>query len=448
MEILQIKKIADEEMQLCCVYNDKGRAIGVKDEAICVFIKQDYYIFILSGIPFIYDAGKYIADVSGALTKTIIKSYIEFELIKSTTINRIYNLLIADYELQCCEDMLNRYPDNWIPFEDCLYSVLDDMENEYKPEYRVINKIPYKYADVKQAIDGEELESFFRYALSTEDRQTILEFFGYCMTKNKGFQKFLLLKGSRGTGKSVLLSLLEKIVGRENISNVPLQNLEEKFHSIQLLHKLVNICCDISALPLKSTNSIKLITGGDTLTDSYKGRDLVTFSPYAKLVFSCNAIPLILDGDSSNAFYQRIILVSMDNAPDKPDRALKDKLEKEILYLMNLSVKAYKDALERGYIYESENTKNMISELYSDSDSLQAFLDNCTLAEKNERISKSLLYQEYLTFCDTEGREPLAKHSFNRRMRTKGFVEYKSGVDSWRGLTLIDWNNQNPFSKE
>ena len=224
---MQIKKISNEEMQLCCIYNDKGRAVGVKDEAVCVFIKTDYHIFILSGIPFIYDAGKYIADVSGALTKTIIKNYIEFELIKSTTINRIYNLLIADYELQACEDMLNRYPDNWIPFDDCLYSVLDGVENEYKPEYRVINKIPYKYADVKQAIDGEELESFFRYALSTEDRQTILEFFGYCMTKNRGFQKLLLLKGSRGTGKSVLLSLLEKIVGRENISNVPLQNLED-----------------------------------------------------------------------------------------------------------------------------------------------------------------------------------------------------------------------------
>ena len=138
--------------------HDKGRAVGVKDEAVCVFIKTDYHIFILSGIPFIYDAGKYIADVSGALTKTIIKNYIEFELIKSTTINRIYNLLIADYELQACEDMLNRYPDNWIPFDDCLYSVLDGVENEYKPEYRVINKIPYKYADVKQASNGEELE--------------------------------------------------------------------------------------------------------------------------------------------------------------------------------------------------------------------------------------------------------------------------------------------------
>ena len=127
--------------------------------------------------------------------------------------------------------------------------------------------------------------------------QTILEFFGYCMTKNRGFQKLLLLKGSRGTGKSVLLSLLEKIVGRENISNVPLQNLEEKFHSIQLLHKLVNICCDISALPLKSTNSIKLITGGDTLTDSYKGRDLVTFSPYDLIV------NLVCDIVEDNTFF-------------------------------------------------------------------------------------------------------------------------------------------------
>lgn len=445
---MEYVEVSEDIILLCNSYNEKGNAIGVNDYFVVESIKGDYPLFVSGGIIYIYNGKTYECDINGAITKKIIQRYIEKNLLRSTTVNRIYNLFFMDCDLCKSESEINNFPDTWIPFKDYLYSIKDNVIHEYKPDYRVINVIPYEYMKVCLATDGEELESFFKYALCTEDRQTILEFFGYCMTKNRGFQKLLLLKGSRGTGKSVLLSLLEKIVGRENISNVPLQNLEEKFHSIQLLHKLVNICCDISALPLKSTNSIKLITGGDTLTDSYKGRDLVTFSPYAKLVFSCNTIPLILDGDSSNAFYQRIILVSMDNAPDKPDRALKDKLEKEILYLMNLSVKAYKDALERGYIYESENTKNMISELYSDSDSLQAFLDNCTISERNERISKSILYQEYLTFCDTEGREPLAKHSFNRRMRNKGFVEYKSGVDSWRGLTLIDWNNQNPFSKE
>ncbi len=164
---MQIKKISNEEMQLCCIYNDKGRAVGVKDEAVCVFIKADYHIFILSGIPFIYDAGKYIADVSGALTKTIIKNYIEFELIKSTTINRIYNLLMADYELQACEDMLNRYPDNWIPFDDCLYSVLDGVENEYKPEYKVINKMNMfqKQINDMKLLSQKRTAAYYQYSM-------------------------------------------------------------------------------------------------------------------------------------------------------------------------------------------------------------------------------------------------------------------------------------------
>ena len=34
---MQIKKISNEEMQLCCIYNDKGRAVGVKDEAVWGF---------------------------------------------------------------------------------------------------------------------------------------------------------------------------------------------------------------------------------------------------------------------------------------------------------------------------------------------------------------------------------------------------------------------------
>ena len=137
----------------------------------------------------------------------------------------------------------------------------------------------------------------------------------------------------------------------------------------------------------------------------------------------------------------------MDNAPDKPDRELKNKLENEILYLINISIKAYKQALERGYIYESENTKRMVAELYSDSDSLQAFLDECTRAEKNDRVSKSQLYQEYLTFCDVEGREPLQKHSFNRKLRNKGFIEYRYHSECWKDIQLLDWRNANPFTK-
>ena len=152
------------------------------------------------------------------------------------------------------------------------------------------------------------------------------------------FQKFLILKGSRGTGKSVVIHMFEKVIGTGNYSNVPLQKLEEKFYSIQLLGKLLNLCADINASPMKTVNTIKLITGGDSLTDSYKGRDVVTFEPYARLFFSCNAIPLSLD-EKSNALFERIILIEMDNRPEKPDRQLIIKIQNEMPYIIQQGLK-------------------------------------------------------------------------------------------------------------
>ena len=40
------------------------------------------------------------------------------------------------------------------------------------------------------------------------------------------------------------------------------------------------------------------------------------------------------------------------------------------------------------------------------------------------------------------------KQNFNRHLRNKGLVEYKSGVDSWRDISLIDWKGINPFTSK
>lgn len=445
---MEIKEVTELDKLGCHILNDKGNVIGVMDSAIEMDIKMNYSIFVLGGIPYLYDKGVYVADKTSSILKTIIQRYIPINLVKSTTINRIYNLFLMDYDIEVTEQDVNNYPDTWIAFEDCLFDVKTNKTHEYKPEYRVINRISYKYETIRCAEEKGHIDTFLQEAILQEDRQTILEFFGYCLSKNNTLQKMVLLKGGRGTGKSVLLSLLEMAVGRENVSNVPLQSIEEKFHSIQLLHKLVNICADINALPLKTTNSIKLITGGDYITDSYKGKDLVTFKAYCKCIFSCNTIPLILDNDVSNAFYKRLCIIEMNNPPEKPDRELLSKLKEEIPHLINLALKAYKEALERGYLFESENSKELVKELYTDSDSAQAFLESCTKKASGERVSKSELYRQYLDFCKDADRTPLQKQNFNRQLRSKGLIEYKSNVDSWKDICLVDWKNINPFTNK
>lgn len=435
---INITNVEEERREACCIHNSKGEVIGVKDCMVEEIIKYDYPIFILGGIPYLYDRGVFTADKTGALLKSIIKKHLPINQMKSTVINRIYNLFLQDYDIEISEEELNQYPSTCIPFKDCLYDVLTGEIQEYKPEYLVINRIPYNYADVISFKNENGIDRFLEQALLPEDKKTVLEFFGNCLSINNTFQKMIILKGGRGTGKSVLLSLLEMAVGKENIANVPLQNIEEKFHSIQLLHKTVNICADLSALPLKTTNSIKLITGGDYITDSYKGRDLITFKPYCKCIFSCNTIPLVLDNDVSNAFYKRLCIIQMDNAPNKPDRGLLSKLKKEIPRLIYLALEAYKQALERGFLFESENSKRLVKELYADSDSAQDFLDKCTIRQIGASVLKSDLYRRYWTFCAEEDRQPLTKQSFNRRLRSKGLREYRSNGERWKEIQLIN----------
>lgn len=257
-----------------------GKACGVFDYAVQEYIKEHYRMFFLAGTPYFYEGGAYKIDKSGARLKTIIKGFILPRFIKSTTITRIYQLFLQDYELEKNYEEINHFPEHWIPFRDCMYDARTQECFSHNPDYYCINQIPWDFP--KGEFTGKEIEKFLADAMSIEDKKTIFQYLGLCMTR-LNFQKFLILKGSRGTGKSVVIHMFEKVIGSGNYSNVPFQKLEEKFYSIQLLGKLLNLCADINASPMKTVNTIKLITGGDSLTDSYKGRDVVTFEPYSRL---------------------------------------------------------------------------------------------------------------------------------------------------------------------
>lgn len=77
-----------------------GKACGVFDYAVQEYIKEHYRMFFLAGTPYFYEGGAYKIDKSGARLKTIIKGFILPRFIKSTTITRIYQLFLQDYELE------------------------------------------------------------------------------------------------------------------------------------------------------------------------------------------------------------------------------------------------------------------------------------------------------------------------------------------------------------
>ena len=428
----------------------KGKPCGVFDDAILRYIKDNYNLFFLAGTPYHYTDGVYKADFSGAKLKTLIKGLLYAHFIKSTTLTRVFQLFSMDYELEKTYEEINQYPKHWIPFKNCMLDAKTGEVHKHRPEYYCINQIPWDYEPDKEYV-GSETEKFFKSAMSAEDRRTILQFLGLCMTRCN-FQKFIILKGGRGTGKSVVVRLFENVIGAGNYSSVPLQKLEEKFYSIQLMGKLINLCADLNGNPLKTVNTIKLITGGDSLSDSYKGRDIITFTPYARLLFSCNSVPISLD-EKNNALFERIILIEMDNRPKTPDRQLGDKLRDEIPYIIGQALKELKLLFKDNGLYESSRSRELVMELYADSDSVQAFIQERMTRDISKSIKSTELHELYKKYCEETEREPLSRTRFYANLKNKGYGkkvvhgnEYFVGLSEKEdGFLEVDGSQELPF---
>ena len=296
--------------------NNKGVPTGVFDEAIFKYIKRQHDLFVCGGTVYIYDNGYFKADSSGARLKTMISKLIYPQFIKSTTLKRIYDRFLCDISLEVPFEELNCYPAHWICFENGMYDCKEKRLLPHSPKYKAINQIPHEYKP-DAVHEGKRTEEFLNFICPELDsREMLLQFSGYAHTKDVGQQKFLVLLGEGGSGKSTFIRLMESSVGSRNLSNISLTDLQQRFASFGLMGKLLNSCADLEISALEDTAIIKKVLGEDTLRAEQKGRDAISFKNYAKLIFSTNELPVV-KAEKTNGFYRRLLVLPMNRVPEK-----------------------------------------------------------------------------------------------------------------------------------
>ncbi len=92
-------------------------------------------------------------------------------------------------------------------------------------------------------------------------------------------------------GKSVMLNVLEALVGVENCSALMLSDLKERFRLAELENKLVNIVTEVEAKCLIHDAKFKSIVAGDPQVGERKNQDPFKFRPFAKWIVACNGLP-------------------------------------------------------------------------------------------------------------------------------------------------------------
>jgi len=279
--------------------------------------------------------------------------------------------------------------------------------------------IEYKADAVCSAID-----KFISQVFPEDTTQLGYELPGWLMLPITSIQKAILLNGPGGNGKSVYLNMLCRFLGKSSYSSLALHKLEsDRFAASRLIGKLANICPDLPTESLTGTSTFKAITGGDTLTAEYKFRDSFDFEPFARLVFSSNALPQ--SNDNSQGFFDRWVVVPFERSfrgtsEEIPRAQLDASLtsDTELSGLLNRALDAIEAVKARKWrLHSSPTLQRAHSEFHSITDPLGVWLDQFTVDDPESVTPKSLLRGSYAADCERKGRPAPTDTAFGTQMK-------------------------------
>jgi len=105
-------------------------------------------------------------------------------------------------------------------------------------------------------------------------------FCGYILYPNCQKQNLLFLHGEGNNGKSLIIEILEKVLGNENVSNVKIGDLGNRFENVNLYGVLANFSTESPRVFTPNvTEQLKRGVVGENITAYFKFRNSFKFTP-------------------------------------------------------------------------------------------------------------------------------------------------------------------------
>lgn len=435
---------ADHSLDRFHKFNAKGNITGVFDAEIMEYIIQTENIVVVGDCAYLYQNGVYNIDRKGSHIKNIIQNLIYKEYQNSRTINRIYDLIMIQPCLRKSYTNMNQYPDYYINFQNGMLNVQTMEMLPHSPKYFSMNQIPHEYKELTKS-DLEKFpysQYFLKTSFHLSDVTTIFQYMGICLTNTILYQVFLLLLGEGANGKSIMIDILNAVIGEQNTSNLSMDKLAERFFSSQLLFKLCNTCADISKISIDDDAELKKIIGGDIIQAEFKGKDSFSFRPYAKMLFSANRFPYV--DDRSEGFKRRLRVIEMNKKPPKKDVHLKQKIMAELDFWVFTAVQGLREVLNNHDIFESDNSKKMREDIYKNGDSVYSFIKDCLVEREGGSIRRAEMFQEYEKYCNYYERIRVKKRTFFEEMTAKGFIAKRINNEGYvyKNVFFSTWDDE------
>jgi hypothetical protein len=220
---------------------------------------------------------------------------------------------------------------------------------------------------------------------------TLQEFFGYCLTSSRSFEKFLVLYGVTRSGKNTIIETLLKLVPGASMTLSLLSHAKERQSIVGKNVIFVNEALVSGAS--RTTSELKKLTSTDPIVIRPLYGAAYDTIAIPKIVLSFNSPPENLEIDE--ALGSRMLVIKMINSfKGRENINLKTELSEELSGILNWALEGYRRLCKNGRF---SGTVDSFHDLYislNPSQELEA-VSNFVRRHGTGTIKTSILYSEF-----------------------------------------------------
>lgn len=340
------------------------------------------------------------------------------------------------------EDSLIDSQYTYINLRNGLFNVETHKLEPHKRDIFMTSQLPFSYdEDADCPMFRKFLDESFIDNEGNPDfdlRMLFTEAMGYSLTANTDFRVSFWLVGASGTGKSVVINVIQELAGNSHV-NIDLDELNSNTYQLaDIAGKRIVTFTEPKTNAVLADNHYKRLVSQDKIMARQIFGKPFRFTPICKVWGAMNDLPRIID--RSDAIFNRVIILPMSYVvpEEKKDIRLIEKLREELAGIFNMALIGLKRIKHAKSFTRSKQSEQAREEYKSENDTEKAFVEDWCKTGNELKIQAQQLYKAYSSWCRQNGAMAKSSTKVARDWQRLGFRKEKYGVIWYLGVDLND----------
>lgn len=286
----------------------------------------------------------------------------------------------------------------------------DKMEfGKFNPKYYATAALPFAY-DSKAS--SPVFDRFIKeVSCSDAMAATLIEIAGCVLAGRTDHGKLILNAGTGANGKSVYLSLLSLLLGRDLVTSIPVSEINgnRAFVLHELAGKRLNALHELEhgiSMEKLFDSNVKRIVTNEVLNAEVKYGNRYQFTPNMNFIVNTNYLPEVSGSVPAYAVKRRYLILRWERTfkPEEQDKMLLEHLTAELPGIFNRALEGLERMRNNGFIFSAQKESDeYLKEFIVKKHPAYGFVEEFVIEAPDNQLFNDDLRNAYITWTEKRG---------------------------------------------